>query len=216
MFNCPFCNASFKHNGVCLRKHIATCSLISSSSEISNNPSKLCCPNCPKKFVSRKTLETHLHKFHSAQSSKPLAKTDESNDFYFDLIGESFFDSSSNETTNFDIINSDSSWLACLSNFISSSYNKFYIMHLNINSVLGLEKRLDLYSILSSNKFDLVVIQESKIGVETPDASLNYPSYQLFRRDRSLGSGGVLLFVKSLTKSYFALLILFLKRSLLL
>ena len=72
-------------------------------------------------------------------------------------------------------------------------------MHLNINSVLGLEKRLGLDSILSSNKFDLVVIQESKIGVETPDASLNYPSYQLFRRDRSLGSGGVLLFVK---KSY--------------
>ena len=200
-----FSKSSFKHNVVCLRKHIARCSLISWLSEISNNPSKLCYPICPKKFISRKILDTHLHKFHSAQSSKPLAKTDELNDFYLGLIGERFFDSSSNKMTNFDIINSDSYWLTCFDNFISSSHNRFNILDLNINSVLGPEKLLGIErnSILSSGKFNLVVIQESKIGVETPDACRNYPSYQLFRRDRLLGSWGVLLFVKKSYKSIF-------------
>ena len=68
---------------------------------------------------------------------------------------------------------------------------------------MGLEKRLGLDFDLTSQKFDLVVIQESKIGVETPDASFNYPSYQLIRRDRSLGSGGVLLFAKKFYKNIF-------------
>ena len=58
---------------------------------------------------------------------------------------------------------------------------------------------MGLDSILVSQKFDFIVIQESKIGTETPDAYFNYPHYQLIRRDRSLGAGGILLFVK---KSY--------------
>ena len=40
------------------------------------------------------------------------------------------------------------------------------------------------------------MIQESKICIETSDASLNHPSYQLIRRDRTLDVGGILLFVK--------------------
>ena len=137
MFTCPYCQASFKHNGVCLRKHIDACSLISSTSEVSNIPTKISCPNCSKKFVSQRTLDTHLRKFHSVHSvqlSEPLAEFDQSSDFFFDLIGDMFFDSSSNETANFDI-DSSSSWLASLDNFTSSTNNKFNILHLNINSV---------------------------------------------------------------------------------
>ena len=63
---------------------VNTYSLIYSSSEISNNVSKLSCHNRPKKIISQKTLYTYLHKFHSAQSSKPLAKTDELN--YLNLM----------------------------------------------------------------------------------------------------------------------------------
>ena len=56
-----------------------------------------------------------------------------------------------------------------------------------------------LDSILSSEKLDLVVIQESKIGADTPDASFNYSSCQIIRRDRMLCASGLLLFIK---KSY--------------
>ena len=82
-----FSSASFKHNGLCLRKHIAACSLISSPSDVSNSPIKLPCPHCPKKFVSQKTLDTHHRKFHPVQLSDPLADSDQSSDFSFDLIG---------------------------------------------------------------------------------------------------------------------------------
>ena len=100
-----------------------------------------------KKFVSQKTLDTHLRKFHPVQLSDPLADSDQSSDFFFNLVGERFFDSSSNETSNVDIIDSGSSWLACLDNYTSSTNNKLNILHLKINSVLGLENRLGLESI---------------------------------------------------------------------
>ena len=80
MFSCPFCSASFKHNGLCLRKHIAACSLISSPSDVSNSPIKLPCPHCPKKIVSQKTLDTHHRKFHPVQLSDLLADSDQSID----------------------------------------------------------------------------------------------------------------------------------------
>ena len=64
-----------------------------------------------------------------------------------------------------------SSWQTNLNDFISSNIDKLNILHLNINSVFGLEKRLGLDSILVSQKYDLVIIQESKIGVDIPDES---------------------------------------------
>ena len=66
-----------------------------------------------------------------------------------------------------------SSWQTNLNDFISSNINKHNILHLNNNSVLGLEKRLGLDSIIVSQKYDLVIIQESKIGVDIPDESFN-------------------------------------------
>ena len=97
-----------------------------------------------------------------------------------------------------------SSWQTNLNDFISSNIDKLNILHLNINSVFGLEKRLGLDSILVSQKYDLVIIQESKIGVDIPDESFNYQSYQLFRRNRFLGAGGILVFLKKSHKVIFS------------
>ena len=101
-------------------------------------------------------------------------------------------------------VSDPSPWQVNLDKFVTSNKNKFNILHLNINSVLGLEKRLGLDSILVSEKFDLVVIEESKIGLDTPDASFNYHSYQVIRRDRMLGAGGLLLFFKKSYKIIFS------------
>ena len=75
-------------------------------------------------------------------------------DFIFDLISEKFFDSYSIDTANFDLIDPGLSWEASLAKFISYVNNKLSILHLNINSVLGLGKRFGLDSILAWQKFD--------------------------------------------------------------
>ena len=159
-----------------------------------NNSSKLLCPSCPKKVVSEKHLGLNYESF-ILHLPELLSTTDYSNDFFFDLIGD-FFYLSTLESPNLDnSVPNPSSLLTNQGDSVSSNKNKFNILHLNINSVLGLEKLLGLDSILASEKFDIVVIPESKNSTDTPDASFNYPSYQLIRRDHLLAAGGLLLFI---------------------
>ena len=71
------------------------------------------------------------------------------------LIGDSFFDSSILELANLEFpVSHPSSSQVNLDKFVTSNKNKFNILHLNINFILGLEKRLGLDSILVSEKFD--------------------------------------------------------------
>lgn len=78
--------------------------------------------------------------------------------------------------------------------------NKFSLLHLNINSVNGAEKKLGLDSILNLNLIDLILIQESKLGDDTPDSMFEYQNYNILRRDRLKGGGGILIFIKNCYK----------------
>lgn len=77
---------------------------------------------------------------------------------------------------------------------------KFSLLHLNINSVNGPEKKLGLDSILNLNLIDLIFIQESKLGDDTPDSTFEYHNYSILRRDRLKGGGGIIIFYKNCYK----------------
>ena len=72
----------------------------------------------------------------------------------------------------------------------------FSFLHLNVNSINGPEKRHGADVILSSDIFDMVIFQESKLGENTPDQSFDYPNYNMIRRDRVAGGGGLMVFIK--------------------
>lgn len=65
------------------------------------------------------------------------------------------------------------------------------------NSIRG--KKLELQSFLETSGFDVVAIQETKIDSSVSNAELFPPElgYSIFRKDRVMGGGGVLLAVKS-------------------
>lgn len=67
----------------------------------------------------------------------------------------------------------------------------------NINSIRG--KKLELQSFLEISGFDVVAIQETKIDSSVSNTEFFPPelSYSIFRKDRVMGGGGVLLAVKS-------------------
>ena len=60
-------------------------------------------------------------------------------------------------------------------------------------------KKLELQSFLQTSGFDVVAIQETKIGSSVSNAELFPPElgYSIFRKDRVMGGGGVLLAVPS-------------------
>ena len=72
------------------------------------------------------------------------------------------------------------------------------MLHLNINSVFC--KFFNINLILNLNLYDIVFIQESKLGVETPDALISNSFYNLLRRDRIAGGGGLLVYTKKAYK----------------
>ena len=64
-------------------------------------------------------------KFHSTYLPELLSTTDHSNDFFFDLIGESFFHLSTLDSANLDnSVPNPSSWLTNLEDFVFSNKNK--------------------------------------------------------------------------------------------
>ena len=67
---------------------------------------------------------------------------------------------------------------------------------MNINSILGAIKFTGLVELIELNNIDLVCIQESKIGDDVPDSVFAFDNYQIIRRDRTKGSGGIIIFLK--------------------
>ena len=77
---------------------------------------------------------------------------------------------------------------------------KFILLHININSLLGPAKFAAIRTVLDSNKFDLICLQETKIGADVPNSLLEANGYIMLRRDRASGSGGILIYIKSTYK----------------
>ena len=98
--------------------------------------------------------------------------------------------------TNCDAGNED--WLDNLVAVTLAS--KFSMLHININSLLGPAKFAAARSVLDSKKFDLICLQETKIGSDTPNSLLEATGYSMIRRDRLSGSDGILIYIKTAHK----------------
>ncbi len=85
-------------------------------------------------------------------------------------------------------------WLDELDFFAKNNTSKLKIVHLNINSIFC--KGPDWANVLRKNIFDIGFVQESKLGPLTPDSFVSDINYNLIRRDRVAGGGGLLVFVK--------------------
>lgn len=161
---------------------------------------EITCDKCKKTFKFQAKFEKHTCKITNDAIKTTVNNnvlTSTSNDLSTQLISDLFFEAESDCLDLFvDVIDTDNShpWLNKLCENYAKDY--FNIIHININSVNGGEKRNGLDLILKEQKFDLITIQESKLGNDTPSASLKYQNYNIYRRDRHLGGGGLLIYVK--------------------
>lgn len=156
------------------------------------------CPLCNQFF---KGLKIHFNS--CAKKHKQLNVNSQINLIdkeFVPLLSDEYFDQTqTNNSIDIEIDDYalDASWLNELKSTIVKG--KFNLLHLNINSFMSSVKHLHIEALLNENLFDLICIQETKIGDEISDGSLVYPNYNFIRRDRQKGSGGILIFIK---KSY--------------
>ena len=92
------------------------------------------------------------------------------------LIDESFLDSDKN-----------------LKNIRLKNSNRLIIAQLNINS---LRNKFDFLVQIMSNNVDLFLVSETKIDSSFPNAQFHIAGYTMYRRDRNLNGGGILLYIK--------------------
>lgn len=151
-------------------------------------------------LLSYSTPTSSTNRCQSTNSSSSSSIYSNDSNFY-PIISDSFFDVSLDN--NFILIDSLDSHndneisLPWLNSIISkTSPSIFNILHININSVCGPEKRHGVDAILSSDSIDFFVVEESKLGIDTPSSSFDYPNYNIIRRDRVKGGGGILIFIK--------------------
>jgi hypothetical protein len=195
--SCQICKKTFK-GPVWLANHVR----IKHSLPASSTSLKRKCQfeNCSKFFMN---LESKHYKNHVAKFHSPKPDLDP-----IQLIGENFFDKSEINEIGLDICDPDvtgdvnPSALPCWLQNISEMLNnkKFNFLHLNINSILGATKFTGLVDLVELNTIDLICVQESKIGNEVPDSLFAFNNYQIIRRDRSKGSGGIIIFLKKCYK----------------
>lgn len=69
------------------------------------------------------------------------------------------------------------------------------IAHLNINSVAGF-KLYEVKHWLYSRKIDILILAETKVDETYPDSHFMVQGYQLLRRDKSIHSGGLMIYIK--------------------
>ena len=67
---------------------------------------------------------------------------------------------------------------------------------LNVNSLPS--KFIEIKEWLVDGVIDILCIQETKIDSTFPNFQFHVNGYNIFRRDRKKGSGGVVIFVRSL------------------
>ena len=92
------------------------------------------------------------------------------------LVDESFLDSDKN-----------------LKNIRLKNSNRLIIAQLNINS---LRNKFDFLVQIMSNNVDLFLVSETKIDSSFPNAQFHIAGYTMYRRDRNLNGGGILLYIK--------------------
>ena len=187
---CPICAKFFKglkiHYNSCFTK--ANGSLISEPCTVSlNEPSydfgkqKYKCHLCSSYY---KRIDSLVFKKHLRVKHGILNDAD-----YIPLVGKNFFDVSFDNEDDF---TTETEWLSNLKKEINGKFNFLLI---NINSILGESKYFSIQTLLQDGFLDMLVVMETKIGVDTPNERFDF-NYNIIRRDRQHGSGGLIIFIK--------------------
>jgi hypothetical protein len=86
----------------------------------------------------------------------------------------------------------NSQWLQNLKELVVDK--RFNVLHININSILGSVKLISIQKILDALFIDILRVQETTIGDDTPDSHFEHTDYNIFRRDRHHGGDGLLIY----------------------
>ena len=206
-FACEFCSRIFKGEKW-LTNHIATehCRLIDSphltkihipnattslessfySSYTANDRTKTnskskqskSCNVCNKKYIRKHTCKKKGGKLAENENRSDLAQAfNFSQDFFTEDFDKFRFDPQKLLENNEDFFNSNNNWLDQHQFFAQKNSSKFKILHINVNSIFC--KFYDLDSLLRKNLYDIVFVQESKLGPITPDSFISNDSYYL-------------------------------------
>ena len=152
----------------------------------------LVCGRCEKRYKYKASFEKHIK-----QCSAPLTKC---SFVPFDFADEYFSEediATQESTSNIPL------WVSKLNDFArkeiicNKNKNNFLVLHININSLFT--KTNHIFDILFLVKPDILALNETKLGHDTPDSAINPANpanYCLFRRDRSKGGGGVAIYLK--------------------
>ncbi len=139
------------------------------------------------KDLKSKCYANHLRKEHSDKSVSDFTQ----------LINENFFSTNTVPALNADMdieFVGNSQWLQNLKELVVDK--RFNVLHININSILGSVKLISIQKILDALFIDILCVQETKIVDDTPDSHFEHTDYNIFRRDRHHGGGGLLIYVK--------------------
>jgi hypothetical protein len=74
-------------------------------------------------------------------------------------------------------------------------FKNLIVAHLNINSLRY--KFYEICTLLQDNIVDLFIVSETKIDNSFPDAQFSVPGYTVFRKDRDVHGGGIIVYVKN-------------------
>ena len=196
---CPICHSFYKglklHYKTCYFKNNCNIDIPPELSQRINSglfdfdKNKYRCEFCSVNYFKRldsKAYENHIAKKHGRLSD---------NFDFFPLVGDDFFESDLDlvEPTNLSDVIISPSYLNLLVDEVIP--DKFNYMLLNINSLLGSSKLSGVQDILHKGIIDMFIIQESKIGTDVPDSLFDF-NYNIIRRDRVKGSGGIIIFLK--------------------
>lgn len=185
-FNCNFCSRSFKgeswlsnHVNSEHKNYLDSPFLKRKSTSKAIDKVSNFCKNCSRKVTPK----------HKCRLFK-VADTTQENIFNF---SDSFFvENFKFDDKSLDYKSNYNKSTSLIEQFAETNSTKFKILHLNINSIFC--KFYDVNLILNSKKFDLIFIQESKIGPQTPISTNNF--YNFERRDRVAGAGGIIMYYK--------------------
>ena len=207
-YSCEFCSRLFKGEKW-LINHIATTHAILTqsphlsrihlpnsanaldssfySSYTTNNNKNSNEPKSKLKNQCTKCKKFYFRKHNCKKNNKNLDRCDAFN------FSDSFFsEDSENYTSDPNLLydnNNYLAWLDKLALFAQQNSSKFKILHININSIFCKFSYLD--KLLRKNIFDIVLVQESKLGSEIPSSFVENEIYTLLRRDRAAGGGSV-------------------------
>lgn len=160
-----------------------------SKSSFDFNLNKWKCVYCDKyyKELKSKFYENHLRKEHSDKLVSDFPNLVNDNYFLSNNVPHSDAGCEIEPPLN-------AKWLDDLKDSVIEK--RFNVLHININSILGDGKLISIESMLNSGFLHILCVQETKIDSDTPDSHFTHLEYNIYRRDRMRGGGGLLIYVK--------------------